>query len=179
MPPTPEQQVAFLRNIQRLLEEGLFTATYKFALLHALADLAVVQGDDSGAPITLSRTDIAEKFIELYWHQCRPFEIGGEQTGLVLQQNSGKQAAAIQVIAETQLHHDGSLLDLKRASCWKSLVSEVRKTVCAQPLWKLQTVGKEKLDFLYEKISTRKLCGARTMETHLSGFSVRWNAFTV
>jgi hypothetical protein len=41
MTPTPERQVEFLRNIQRLLAEGLFTASYKFALLHAIADLAV------------------------------------------------------------------------------------------------------------------------------------------
>jgi hypothetical protein len=39
--PTPEEQVQFLRNIQRLLAEGPFVASYKFALVHALADLAV------------------------------------------------------------------------------------------------------------------------------------------
>lgn len=33
---------------QRLLAEGLFTATYKYALLAALADLSVESGDDSG-----------------------------------------------------------------------------------------------------------------------------------
>lgn len=71
-PPTPEEQVLFLRNIQRLLAEGQFVASYKFALLLALADLAVLKGDDSGAPLPLSTRDIAEKFIELYWQQCRP-----------------------------------------------------------------------------------------------------------
>ena len=33
---SPESQVQFLLQIQRLLGEGLFTATYKFALLMAL-----------------------------------------------------------------------------------------------------------------------------------------------
>ena len=51
--PTPEEQVLFLRNIQRLLAEGQFVASYKFALLHALADLAVLKGDDSGTPLDL------------------------------------------------------------------------------------------------------------------------------
>jgi hypothetical protein len=41
--PNPEEQVLFLRSIQRLLAEGLFVATYKFALVHALADLAVLK----------------------------------------------------------------------------------------------------------------------------------------
>lgn len=35
------EQIRFLLNIQRLLTEGQFTATYKFALLSALADLSV------------------------------------------------------------------------------------------------------------------------------------------
>lgn len=46
--PTPQEQVEFLRKLQRLLTEGQFVASYKFALLRALADLAVLKGDDSG-----------------------------------------------------------------------------------------------------------------------------------
>jgi hypothetical protein len=45
--------VQFLRNIQRLLAEGLFVASYKFALVHALADLAVLKGEDTGASLDL------------------------------------------------------------------------------------------------------------------------------
>ena len=62
IPPTPEEQVLFLRNIQRLLVEGQFTASYKFALLHAIADLCVLKGDDSGAALVLDVKDIAEKY---------------------------------------------------------------------------------------------------------------------
>lgn len=64
--PTPEEQVQLLRNMQRLLAEGLFVASYKFALVHALADLAVLKGDDSGSPLDLDTKDIAAKFVELY-----------------------------------------------------------------------------------------------------------------
>jgi hypothetical protein len=70
--PTPEEQVQFLRNVQRLLAEGQFVASYKYALLHALADLAVLKGEDSGAPLDLSTKEIAAKFVELYWRQCLP-----------------------------------------------------------------------------------------------------------
>jgi hypothetical protein len=38
--PTPAEQIAFLGNIERLLSEGQFVATYKYALLIAIADLA-------------------------------------------------------------------------------------------------------------------------------------------
>ena len=43
-PPSAEQQLAFLTKLQRLFAEGDFTATYKFALLIALSDLAVELG---------------------------------------------------------------------------------------------------------------------------------------
>ena len=151
--PTPEQQVQFLRNIQRLLAEGQFVATYKFALLHALADLAVLKGDDSGAPLDLDTRDIAEQFVELYWHQCRPFEIGGESTGLTLQQNTGKQAAVIRAVSEAQQQYGGSLFRFRQSLAqWRSLVGEVNSTVCVMPLWKLQTVGDERMDFLYDNL---------------------------
>ena len=47
-PPTAEEQLRFLTNLQRLLAEGQFVATYKYALLLALADIAVESGDYSG-----------------------------------------------------------------------------------------------------------------------------------
>ena len=156
--PTPEQQVLFLRNVQRLLNEGQFVASYKFALLHALADLAVFKGDDSGDPLDLRTKDIAEKFIELYWIQVRPFELGGEKTGLILQQNAGKQAAVIRAIVEAQNISSGSLFRFRQSSPseWKSLVGEVDATVCVMPLWKLQTVGSERMDFLYDNVDKGK-----------------------
>lgn len=146
MIPTPEEQVHFLRNIQRLLAEGLFTASYKFALLHAIADLAVEKGDDSGVPLDLDTKDIAAKFVELYWRQCRPFQ------GLVLQQNTDSQAAIIRHIAKIQPRCGESLFRLRQSdlSEWSKLVAKVRRVICEMPLWKLQTVGDERLDFLYD-----------------------------
>jgi hypothetical protein len=129
--PTPEEQVQFLRNIQRLLAEGLFVASYKFALVHALADLAVLKGDDTGAPLDLDTKKIAEKFVELYWRQCRPFHVGGVSTRLVLQQNTGKQAAIISQIVDSQKACDASLFRLKQVAAdqWSELVAQVDQVV--------------------------------------------------
>jgi hypothetical protein len=44
MPQGPDDQVRFLANLQRMLDEGLFVASYKFALLFSLADLLVENG---------------------------------------------------------------------------------------------------------------------------------------
>jgi hypothetical protein len=150
--PTPEEQVRFLYNVQRLLAEGLFVASYKYALLHALADLAVLKGEDSGAPLDLSTPDIAAKFVELYWRQCRPFPVGSASSGLILQQNTGKQAAIIAKIVDSQQQRGASLFRLKQVASdrWAELVTAVDQVVRTMPLWKLQTVGEERLDFLYE-----------------------------
>jgi len=152
--PTPEDQVQFLRNIQRLLAEGRFVASYKFALVHAIADLAVVKGDDTGSPLDLETKEIAARFVELYWQQSRPFQLSGQQTGLILQQNTGKQAAIISQIAESQQKCGGSLFRLRQADPkrWTNLVGEVDQVVRVMPLWKLQTVGNERLDFLYDNL---------------------------
>lgn len=153
-PPTPGEQVQFLRNIQRLLAEGLFVASYKFALVHALADLAVLKGDDTGAPLAIDTKDIAAKFVELYWRQCRPFKLGGEPTGQVLLQNVGQQAAIISAIGDAQQEIGASLFRLKQSAPdrWSTLVTNVDQVVRKMPLWKLQTVGDEQVEFLYENV---------------------------
>jgi 5-methylcytosine-specific restriction endonuclease McrA len=152
--PTPEEQVQFLRNVQRLLAEGSFVASYKYALIHALADLVVEKGEDSGAPLDLNTKDIAAKFVELYWRQCLPFQVGGTASSLVLQQNTGKQASIITQIMQSQEKCGASLFRLKQVDSdrWSKLVKEVDQVVRTMPLWKLQTVGDERLDFLYENL---------------------------
>ena len=60
----PIDEVTFLRKLQRLLEEGDFVATYKFALLQALADLSVENEPASNGTLALPLSLVAEKFIE-------------------------------------------------------------------------------------------------------------------
>ena len=88
MPPSPDDQIRFLVNLQRLLDEGLFVASYKVALLLSLTDLAIEKGDNSGSPLTLSTDEIAEKFIQYYWRQTVPYPAA--TTARILQQNTGK-----------------------------------------------------------------------------------------
>ncbi|MBM4148953.1 MAG: HNH endonuclease [Lentisphaerae bacterium] len=153
--PSDGDQVRFLKNIQRLLNEGSFVASYKFALLHSLADLAVEFGDDSGAPLDLTIRQIAERFIRLYWQQVRPFQVAGSDSGIVLKQNTGRQADVINRIAAARVRSAGSLYRGRMdRPAWKALVSDVATTVRVMPLWKLQTVGSERLDFLYDNIET-------------------------
>jgi hypothetical protein len=169
--PTEHQQIEILLKLQRLLSEGVFVASYKYALLLSIADLAVERGDDSGAPLELPLTTIAEQFIRIYWRQAREFvptkgrnedaagkllaaeapPVYGTKTGAVLRQNSGTQAAILNDILEVFSSKQGSLAELRRDDqAWVRLVKSVAITVQKMPLWKLQTIGDSDDEFLYE-----------------------------
>ena len=55
MAPSPQEQLVFLDHVQRLFDEGEFVATYKYALLLAITELAVELGEDFGAMLDLLR----------------------------------------------------------------------------------------------------------------------------
>lgn len=149
--PTPEFQVDFLGKVQRLLSEGLFVASYKFALLLSLADLAVESGDDSVDPLTLDTRRLAEKFIAYYWRQAAPYLTPKTPAGLVLTQNTGRQASILTTISKAR-NESPALPAFKRTQEWPRLVQKVAKVIEVMPLWKLQTVGNGTLDFLYENL---------------------------
>jgi len=149
MPPTSDEQIRFMVNIQRLLEEGLFTASYKFALLLALAVLSIEQGDDSGEPLQLTIDAIAQKFVQYYWRQVVPYATPGEAT--ILQQNTDRQAAIVNLVREARAWYGGSLTAAMRdLAGWRRLVRKVARIVREMPLWRLQRIGAEQLNFLYE-----------------------------
>jgi 5-methylcytosine-specific restriction endonuclease McrA len=150
--PAPEVQIAFLRQIQRLFSEGEFTATYKFALLLALAELAVEWGDDSGEPLELSIEEIGEKFAELYWRQLAQYTSGQPGTSsAVLVQNYGNQAAVVRKLRELYDTSAGRLSiargDQKK---WSTAVRDVASTVSTMPLQYLQVLGGKLEPFLYD-----------------------------
>ena len=142
----------FLAKIQRLFAEGDFTATYKFALLISLADLAVELGADDGAELTLSIRQIAERFIQLYWRHATPYSTdkSGMATGILVQ-NLGAQATVITQISRFRSLHGVHTLPQARAlKAYASLLTHVAKTASAQPLTYLQNFGGGTDPFIYE-----------------------------
>ncbi len=144
--PSPQDQIKFLTDIQRLIADGQFVASYKYALLLALADLAVEGGDT--ADETLPTRRIAEKFIQYYWRQSVPYP----GKGVLLKQNTGRQAGIINQLEQVRRISGLSLSALKAEDRrWTKLVTAVEQTVRVMPLWKLQTVGRQRMEFLYTK----------------------------
>jgi 5-methylcytosine-specific restriction endonuclease McrA len=163
-PPSAERQLEFLAKLQRLFTEGDFTATYKFALLMALAELAVELGQDSGDDLFLPQGAIARKFIELYWQQTAPYRRGrGEGDGrALLSQNLGAQAAVINAIVKFRRQHPSATIRTAEDHAgFAVLVREVSATVRAQPIAFLQNFGGCTDPFLYrvERGAVRLLPG--------------------
>ena len=143
--PSESAQLAFLRNVQRLLEEGQFTATYKFALLMALVDIAVERGRDDGEMLRVSLAAIAEKFVAAFWSHTRPYRGG------VLFQNKGQNIALLGILAQAQAGL-GTLADMRSRSEWQPLLRRVARQIEKMPLFRLQTLrGERKLLFLYRE----------------------------
>lgn len=153
--PSAADQLLFLSRVQRLLDSGRFTATYKFALFLSLAELAVERGDDSGGPLRIPMDAISERFLSMYWSQAAPYQSQG--TATVLQQNTGRQAAIITKIAEAQGDINVSLGAAKSRPEWTALIRRARQIVVTMPLLRLQSIGTDEgasqTDcFLYENI---------------------------
>ena len=66
----------------------------------------------------------------------------------ILQQNTGKQAAILNAVRSARGEYGDSLPAMLNRPAWNSLVREVANIVRVMPLWKLQTVGQERLDLL-------------------------------
>lgn len=145
-PPSPHEQLVFLDHIQRLFEEGEFVATYKYALLLAITELAVELGADTGETLDLFHSQIADKFLELYWRQAVPYR--AHDDGGVLVQNKGRQAAVIVLLQDIRGRH-GSLPKARASQEWRIAVKETVRLLKDMPLWRLQVLRRQESRFLY------------------------------
>lgn len=142
-------QLKFINYIQRLLVEGDFSATYKYALLHAIADCAIEYPlEDENAPLRISFDNLVDKFVELYWHHAVPF--GGNAKGSeLLLQNAGKQSKVISELNFCQSNNIRTLDALKQSTYWQSIYKATLQTLKDGPLWRLQKLAKVDECFLY------------------------------
>lgn len=139
--PSPASQIQFLTNLQRLLDEGIFTASYKYALLMSLADISVESIHPDAAQI-IHVQEIARKFIEYYWRQAAPYFGKESASAQMLHQNRDrtKGAKIISLVAEMRKQSDESLASaLRNKKLWESYVRKVGHVVRVMPLHMLQT----------------------------------------
>jgi hypothetical protein len=139
--PSAEAQLRFLQQIGRILDEGRFTTTYKFALLIALTNLAIRRGSDDGSPLTVDLDELALEFINIHWGMARPFP-GADGKILRFSTNSKKQAA---VMASLSQHAAMARATHARLRAYRNkeaaLRRKVRRTLTRDVIYRLQSVG--------------------------------------
>ena len=150
--------VAFGERVLALLEQGRFTATYKYALLLALIDVCLEQTSASGgAPQKIETSALAEKTIELYWPHTVPFvPVAGSAEPMVLRQNISGQAGILSSIerfrAELGAGSAATIGEVRarHPSGYARLMREIEWKLAEMPLPRLQLVGDTEMTFLYE-----------------------------
>ena len=147
--------IGFAEKMLELLDEGRYTATYKYAVLLALLDLCLECTRASGAPPeVLTTQQIAEKIVEIYWPHTVPFASRAEPG--ILRQNSGGQAEIVSVILRFRARHapDASVpcwqSRLASPSVYERLVGMVEWKLIEMPLPRLQMMGQALDPFIYD-----------------------------
>lgn len=150
MIPSAERQLLFLQQLQRLFDEGEFVATYKFALLMALAEISVESNHVDGK-LEIPIIAIAEKFAELYWPQTVPYSSGTAGTATeILNQNQGKQTAVVNALLRLRQEGATTLTEARKYTNWPTTIRTIGKTVAEMPVKYLQNFGGTQIPFLYE-----------------------------
>jgi 5-methylcytosine-specific restriction endonuclease McrA len=147
--------IGFAEKILELLDEGRYTATYKYAVLLALIDLCLEGTQTSGAPPAMVTTrQLADKIVEIYWPHTVPF--AGRVRADVLRQNTGGQAEIVSTILRFRSRHapDASAphWHARRAApaAYARLVRTVEWKLIEMPLPRLQMMGQSLNAFIYE-----------------------------
>ncbi len=146
--------LSFARNVVTLLEQGQFTATYKYAVLLALISLCHKRASEGGeAPEEVTTRELAREIVDLYRPQLQPYGETGR-----LRQNAGQEPAVFGSLERfgEDLRGDPSrpLSQASRAApeAFDRLLTRVERTLIEMPLPKLQTLrpSRGELRFIYD-----------------------------
>jgi 5-methylcytosine-specific restriction endonuclease McrA len=152
-PGTPAFQLRFLDFLQRILQEGSFSGTYKLALLLALADLAVERGGDGAAELALERDAVTRRVFAYYLPQARPFPGAGGRAD-ILTQNHGETNVQVEVAREGRRRYgdveDHRLLDVILRD--QELRGRLRANVFQWPVRHLQNLPEGEVPLLYHLV---------------------------
>ncbi|MCB1657525.1 MAG: HNH endonuclease [Pseudomonadales bacterium] len=148
--PSADEQLLFLQRIQLLLTDATFTSTYKFALLLAITELSVEMGQDTGEPLAIPLSALADKTIELYWQQTLPYVSSSEEASGIFLQNTHNQAAIIRAVLALREAGCHTLAQARHHPQWLSTRQYVAQTLKKMPIQFLQNINGQTLPFLYQ-----------------------------
>jgi hypothetical protein len=147
--------IALAERVLAILDQGSFSATYKYALFTAILDLVLEKSTVGGPPTSLTTRELAEEIVELYWPHASPYEPARR----VLRQGGGQaehQAEIVRAIARFRQDAAGAPEELQyrariaQPKKYEQLVRFVEWKLIEMPIPRLQVMGREEDRFLYE-----------------------------
>jgi 5-methylcytosine-specific restriction endonuclease McrA len=151
----PRGAIGFAEKVLELLDEGRYTATYKYAVLLALIDVCLERTQASGAaPEMVTTRQLADKVVEHYWPHSMPF--AGLAPIAVLNQSTLGQAEIVSAIMRFRERHtpDPSVprweARTAASDAYERLVRRVEWKLIEMPLPRLQVMGQVQRPFIYE-----------------------------
>jgi len=153
--------IAVAERVLAILDQGGFSATYKFALFTAILDLCIEKTSVHGVPPeSLTTRQLAEKVVELYWNQVVQFGNAG-----TLRQGGGhgEQAEIVWRVARARERWADGVSDTPHRARrdhpaeFRKLVDFVEWKLIEMPIPRLQVLGRQEDRFLYEYNWTRDI----------------------
>jgi hypothetical protein len=147
--------IALAERVLAVLDQGSFSATYKYALFMAILDLTIEKTTAGGPPTSLTTRELAEEIVKLYWPHASPYE----PVRRVLRQGGGQvdhQAEIVRAIARFRQEVAGAPEDLHfraqlaRPKAYERLARFVEWKLIEMPIPRLQVMGRDEDCFLYE-----------------------------
>ncbi|WP_432491381.1 HNH endonuclease [Kineococcus gypseus] len=165
-PPDPLEVGA---RVAELLATGRRASTYKIAVLTALVQHCLEHPAAPGAALRVPIEDLAERVVELYWPQVRPFARAG-----VLRQNEQDGRSLPDAVRELRTAAEAAGLStpaqLRAADPARSAHArrEIARTLAQQPLFALQRTGTTApgTPFLYDDTWLRRKVTVAELDAH-------------
>ena len=131
-----------------MLEDGKFSATYKYAVFLALTDLCIEQGAPDDQPPAFTTRQVARRVLDIYWSHAREFP----KKGVLRQASSGAHRIVKWVDAFRSGHSIDDLVPLRSVEGkpgFKALLDKVEAKLIEDPIPRLQVLQGRPLPFLY------------------------------
>lgn len=147
--------LALAERMLGILDDGSFSATYKFALVLALLDVCIENTTRTGVPpSSVTTRQLAERVLELYWSHAVPFREHG-----VLRQGGNHRGQQAEILRDIDRFRSacgaagGDTLHrakLAHRRHYERLLNSVEWKLIEMPIPRLQVLGRAEDRFLYE-----------------------------
>ncbi|MGE0621463.1 MAG: HNH endonuclease [Pseudomonadales bacterium] len=151
--------IAFAEKLLDVLDRGMFTATYKYAVLLGLLDLVIenmsLNGEPPGEVTTLQ---LADKVLASYWNHTLPYDASLDAAA-GLRQNRGKPGSQAEILTRIEHFRTRHVRDttatyftarVMHPTRSETLLRNIELKLIEMPLPRLQRVGKILDPFIYQ-----------------------------